>query len=1448
MKENSAAPEDDILYAGLDVGSTTIKLAVVNKNDKVIFRLYRRHFSDVRQTLDALLKEAAAEFGERTAALAIAGSGGMALAQPLGGSFIQEVVAGAEAIKHYLPDTDVAIELGGEDAKLTFFDAGVDQRMNETCAGGTGAFIDQMASFLSTDPEGLNALAEKHGVIYPIAARCGVFAKNDILPLLNEGAAKEDIAASILQAVVDQTIGGLACGRTIRGRVVFLGGPLYFLPQLRERFIKTLKLSPGDFICPKDAPYFVALGAALYAKKSRPAAFSELARRSSLLAAAGAQPEMRPLPPLFKDIGELRLFQERHALAALPKVGWPRCGKVFIGFDAGSTTTKAVVIDDAGGLIHSSYGSNLGSPLQSVKGALTEIYSLMPRAVTVAKAGVTGYGEGLVKAALSIDVGEVETVAHYKAASFFAPDVSFIIDIGGQDIKCLSIKNGLIDRLMLNEACSSGCGSFLETFAKTLGLDAGGFAKAALLAAQPMDLGSRCTVFMNSKVKQAQKEGASVGDISAGLSYSVVRNALYKVIRIVNAEELGEKVVVQGGAFLNDAVLRAFELSIKRSVVRPDISGLMGAFGAALLAREEYAESPQPSALIKKEALSSFAVKVKNSRCHRCPNRCLLTINSFPDGRRYISGNRCERGAGGEVAQNPLSALADKSNIASHLAKLPVIGALAEQSPKSPPTLPNLYKWKYERLFAFYKQNEAEKTRGSVGLPRVLGFYELYPFWFTFFDALGLKVELSPPSSKEMLNRALDTIPSQTVCYPAKLAHGHITALAGKKIDFIFYPCLPFSPPAGYHTDGCSNCPLVTSYAEVLRLNIDLLRECGVRFVAPFLNLGNPGHLAKTLRKELGFLRLSPGGEIEAALKKAYGAQNKFWDDVRQAGARALEYLSDSGRAGIVLAGHPYHLDPEVHHGIPDLITANGLAVLTEDSVAHKAGAGMSLRVVDQWIYHSRLYRGADSVAQRGNLEIVNLTSFGCGIDAVCLDQVSEIIEAAGKVYTVIKIEEGSNLGASRIRIRSLLAAVKERRRTARENSCLGAYKYSPPALTKRNDLRRYTLLAPQMSPAHWQFMEPVMAASGYKVKVLPNVSREAVETGLRYVNNDACYPAIVSIGQIIHALRSGGYDLGETAVLMSQTGGGCRASNYVAFLRRALALSGMEQVPVIPVGLVTKKNETTLRMTPWLLNRLSYGMLYGDMLQRLLIASRPYENDTGAAQRLYDDWAEKAKKSILTADKKVFAADMRAMAGDFAALDLNPPSRPKIGIVGEILINFHPDANNQVVSLVEAEGGEACLPELSDFILYCLYDSVFQADELGGGKIRKWICQYLIGFIEKRRDIMREALGGHPRFGRIKKFASLVDIGKKILSLGNQSGEGWCLTADMAAMLEGGAGGVLCLQPFGCLPNHVTGKGVIKELKRLYPEANLATLDYDAGASEVNQLNRIKLLMSSAS
>ena len=1437
-------------HIGLDVGSTTIKLVVLDAGDRTCFSLYQRHFSEVRRTMVGMILAAAEEFPGRTATLAVTGSSGIAAAGWLGTEFIQEVVAGAGAIDRFLPGVDVAIELGGEDAKLTFFDTGIDQRMNETCAGGTGAFIDQMATFLKTDPAGLNDLARSARTIHPIAARCGVFAKADILPLLNEGAAREDIAASIFQAVVDQTIGGLACGRPIRGRVAFLGGPLFFLSELRRRFTETLKLAPDLALCPPDAQLYVALGAALASRPLAPAAFSLWAEKVRALAEAELPPEIAPLPPLFQDLGELASFRARHDAARLHRADWPAEGGIFVGLDAGSTTTKLVALDKAGCLIHSFYGHTSGNPLKSAVRALTELYDLMPDRLTVLRSGVTGYGEGLIRAALGVDLGEVETVAHTAAAAFFQPGVSFIVDIGGQDIKCLSIKNGIIDRLMLNEACSSGCGSFLETFARTLELDAAAFAQTALSARRPMDLGSRCTVFMNSKVKQAQKEGAPVGDISAGLSYSVVRNALYKVIRLSRPEDLGDRVVVQGGTFLNDAVLRAFELLIGREVVRPDIAGLMGAFGMARLAQEAWREEEgRLSTLIDSRRLSSFGVSARNIRCRKCENNCLLTINRFSDGRIFISGNRCERGAAlKSPAADKIDALAHKAHlgdISPRLARLPAIGALMKSPPTQFAELPNLFDWNRYRLFEVYRPLAPGEARATVGLPRALGLYDNYPFWFTFFHNLGLRVELSPPSSKDLFNSALDSIPSQTVCYPAKLLHGHIKALAERRPDFIFFPSLPLDLPADYPTDARYNCPLVGTYGEVIRLNMDILAEEKVRFVSPFLDLASPSRARRRLAEELAFLKIS-GSRLGAALKAAYRELAQYRADIHSAGDRALGYLERNGGTGLILAGHPYHLDPAIHHGIAEVIAMSGLAVLTCDSVDHLAPPGWSGRVVDQWIPHSRLYRAALVAAARDNLELVQLGSFGCGLDAVTTDQVGDILDEAGKVYTFLKIDEGANLGAARIRIRSLLAAIRDRRRRRAPNSTGRVYQYRPPRPAPERH-KDYTILAPQMSPLHWRFLAPALAGSGYRLEVLPQVSRQAVEEGLRYVNNDACYPALMAIGQILSALKSGEYDLGSTAVLMSQTGGGCRATNYVGFMRRALEKAGLGRVPVWPLALSPRPGDEGLKLDRPLLRRLLLGLLYGDMLNRLLLASRPYEKQPGQAQALVDLWSGRAAETVRRGDRRAFKRDIEALVEDFAALDLATPDRPKVALVGEILLNFHPEANNRAVEVVEAEGGQAVLPELTDFVLYCLYDDVFRAEKMAGGRLKKWLALGLVRVVERYRRPLRQALARHPRFGLIIPFQQFVEAGEKIVSLGNQSGEGWYLAADMSLMIEKGVSNILCLQPFGCLPNHVTGKGVVKELKRRYPEANLAAVDYDPGASEVNQLNRIKLLMSVA-
>jgi predicted nucleotide-binding protein (sugar kinase/HSP70/actin superfamily) len=827
----------------------------------------------------------------------------------------------------------------------------------------------------------------------------------------------------------------------------------------------------------------------------------------------------------------------------------------------------------------------------------------------------------------------------------------------------------------------------------------------------------------------------------------------------------------------------------------------------------------------------------------------LLTINRFSDGRSFISGNRCERGASTKSpTADKIDALAEKAHlgeISTRLAKLPTLGALSQKSTDFE-QLPDLFQWNLYRLFKVYTPRAENDSRGRVGLPRALGLYETYPFWFTFFHSLGFRVELSPVSSKELFNLALDTIPSQTVCYPAKLVHGHILALLIQRPDFIFFPCTPLELPAIYRTVDRYNCPLVTCYPELIRLNLDAISDSGVRLINPFLDLySGLGRLATRLQKELKFLRLGHG-EIKSALKKAYAEQNLFRADIRAAGERALLRLIKNNRRAIILAAHPYHIDPEIHHGVSDLITANGLGVLTSDSIDHLAPPNISLRVRDQWIPHARLYRAAMVCASRDDLELVQLNSFGCGLDAVTTDQVAEILKNAGKVYTLLKIDEGANLGAARIRVRSLLAAMRERGRKKTINSSLISYEYKPVTMEK-NFESEYTLLCPQMSPIHWNFLSVALEPLGYRIRIIKSLPRQAVDEGLRHVNNDACFPALVTIGQILNELKTADLDLNRTAVLMSQTGGGCRASNYVAFLRKALDESGLAHIPVVPLSLSSSDDQKGLKLDRKAYRRTLIGLLFGDMLQRLLLASRPYEKTVGATQELFEKWVEKAKLAVGKGDRLTFEEHIELMVEDFGTLELEPPTRPKVGVVGEILINFHPEANNQAVAILEKEGGQAVLPELTDFFLYCLYDDVFRAEAMSGKRLKKFINLWLIRIVEKYRLCMHRALLKYPRFGHLNSFQELKATGEKLVSLGNQSGEGWYLAADMALMLEKGINNILCLQPFGCLPNHITGKGVVKELKRRYPGANLAAVDYDPGASEVNQLNRIKLMMSVA-
>lgn len=1394
---------------GIDIGSTTVKIAILDENNQILFSDYERHFANIQETLQQLLEKAVDKLGTFHVHPVITGSGGLTLATHLNVPFTQEVVAVSTALQDYAPQCDVAIELGGEDAKIIYFTNGVDQRMNGICAGGTGSFIDQMATLLQTDASGLNEYAKNYKSIYPIAARCGVFAKSDIQPLINEGATKEDLSASIFQAVVNQTISGLACGKPIRGNVAFLGGPLHFLSELKAAFIRTLSLAPDEIIAPEHSHLFAAVGSAMNYKEEVCVPVKDIIKR--LQGKIKLEFEVERMEPLFKNQEEYDTFQNRHAAHKVETRSLAEYrGNCYLGIDAGSTTTKVALVGEDGKLLYSFYSSNNGSPLATTIRAIREIYDRLPQGAKIVHSCSTGYGEALIKSALMLDEGEVETVSHFYAAAFFDPEVDCIIDIGGQDMKCIKIKNQTVDSVQLNEACSSGCGSFIETFAKSLNFSVQDFAKEALFAKHPIDLGTRCTVFMNSKVKQAQKEGAEVADISAGLAYSVIKNALYKVIKISDPGDLGKHIVVQGGTFYNDAVLRSFEKITGVDAIRPDIAGIMGAFGAALIARERY-DGISDSSMLSIDKINSLTYETKLTHCQGCTNHCYLTINKFSGNRQFITGNRCERGLGRE---------------------------------KSTEKLPNLFDYKLKRLFGYEPLSESEAVRGVVGIPRVLNMYENYPFWFTFFTKLGYRVVLSPQSSRKIYELGIESIPSESECYPAKLAHGHVSWLIKQGVKFIFYPCIPYEHKEIDKTNNHYNCPIVTSYAENIKNNVEELITEHIDFRNPFLSFENEEILAKRLREEFPDI---PKAEVTAAVSAAWKEMMQSKEDVRKKGEEVIKFLDETGKRGIVLAGRPYHVDPEINHGIPELINSYGIAVLTEDSISHLGKVDRPLIVMDQWMYHSRLYAAASYVKTKDNLDLIQLNSFGCGLDAVTTDAVNDILTKAGKIYTVLKIDEVNNLGAARIRVRSLLAAlrVREKKHYHRkiESAAFERVEFTP-------EMREnYTILCPQMSPIHFELLAPALNSCGYNFEVLDNDNKSSVDIGLKYVNNDACYPSLMVVGQIMSAVLSGKYDLHKTAIVITQTGGGCRASNYIGFIRRALTKAGLEYIPVISISAQGLESNSGFKYSLPMLKKAMQAVVYGDVFMNVVYRTRPYEKVPGSVNALHEKWKNICIRQ-LTKDKvtmREFNKNIRSIVKEFDEIELLDIKKPRVGIVGEILVKFMPAANNYLVDLLEAEGAEAVMPDLMGFLLYCAENANFKKDYLGASKKSAFINNSVIKLLEWFRKGAKQALKESKRFTPPATIQETANLAKDLVSLGNQTGEGWLLTGEMIELIHNGAGNIVCCQPFACLPNHIVGKGVIKELRAAFPEANIIAVDYDPGASEVNQLNRIKLMLATA-
>ena len=1395
--------------AGIDIGSTTVKLVLLDENDQILYGQYRRHCAHTQETLKELLLEAREQVGACRLTVKITGSGSINLGKAMGIGFVQEVVAVASALQAVAPQTDVAIELGGEDAKIIYFKGGLEERMNGVCAGGTGSFIDQMASLLQTDAAGLNDAAKSYRQLHPIAARCGVFAKTDIQPLINEGATKADLAASIFQAVVNQTISGLACGKPIRGTVAFLGGPLHFLTELKAAFIRTLKLTDETTVDPENSHLFAAMGAALVAADAQDAQLSGLISR--LEQGVAVTFEMPRLEPLFRNESDYQIFCDRHSRAVVTKADIRTySGPCFLGIDAGSTTTKLALIGSRGELLWNFYASNQGNPILTAQYAIGELKKLLPASAAIVRACSTGYGEALLKSAFNLDEGVVETIAHCTAASFFDPEVDCVLDIGGQDMKCIKLKNGTVDSIMLNEACSSGCGSFIENFATSLGYTAEGFAKEALFAKAPVDLGTRCTVFMNSNVKQAQKEGASVSDISAGLAYSVIKNALYKVIKLASAEDLGKHIVVQGGTFYNQAVLRAFEKIAGVDATCPDISGLMGAFGAALTAKSHY--TGQESTMLSLEEMLRLTYRSTSVRCGGCSNNCMLTVNNF-GGRKHISGNRCEKGAGN-----------------------------AGKGEKAP----NLVEFKRKRLFNPYKPLE-NAPRGTIGIPRVLNMYENYPFWATFFKELGFRVVLSPWSDRKLYELGMESIPSESECYPAKLSHGHVQWLVEQGVKTIFHPCVFFEHQETENAQNHYNCPIVVSYAENLKNNVEAITDGDVRYIRPFIAFTSEKTAADRLVKTAAEEWNIPEKEVRAAVHAAWLEQQNAKAVIREEGRRVYEAMRTNGGRGIVLAGRPYHIDPEISHGIPELIASYGLTVFTEDALPVD-DTPPPLRVVDQWVYHSRLYRAAQFVASRDDLELVQLNSFGCGLDAVTTDQVAEILEKSNKLYTLLKIDEVNNLGAVRIRIRSLLAAMDMRR----EKQLLAKPDLSPyvrQEFTRQMFNEGYTILAPQMSPIHFDLLEPVFKKHGFNIVVLDNDDRRAVDVGLKFVNNDACFPSITVVGQIMQAVLSGKYDTDKLAIIMAQTGGCCRASNYVAFIRRALEKAGLPHIPVISLNANGMEKNDGFRISAGMLMDALQAIVYGDLLMRCLYRVRPYEQIPGSADALHRLWQGKCIEALTSKHSGTHYKQLcRAIVADFDKLPIHEDlKKPRVGVVGEILVKYMPLANNHLVELLEKEGAEAVVPDLMDFLNYSFYNNQYRSEFLGIKRSSSTTSKIAVDAIRKIRKPALEALEQSRRFEAPMPIEEIAQQTKPFLSIGNQYGEGWFLTGEMIELIKQGVPNIVCIQPFACLPNHVVGKGVIKRLKAEFPQANIAAVDYDPGASEVNQLNRIKLMLSAA-
>lgn len=1428
---------------GIDIGSTTAKVVLTNSSGAILYSQYCRHNAAVFATLQEILAEIPSEFTDKAPlSVLFTGTAGMGVSERTGIPFVQEVSASAEVVREKMPEVRTFIDLGGEDAKIIFFDELLrpDIRMNGNCAGGTGAFIDQMASLLHIPVERLSEAAEKKTAIYSIASRCGVFAKTDIQNLISRDISPENIAASIYRAVAFQLISALARGVTIQPKLLFAGGPFHYQPELKKIFLEVVELTEEDTVDPLSidknlfADRIPATGAALRAREQ--GAVLEFRDLLEKIESSKGVKVVRTssLEPLFADEEEKKRWDEQKGKYRIKSVALTELSdeELFLGIDSGSTTTKICLIDQDGRLAYTYYSPNKGTPVETVyRGleALRDEVKASGKTINISRTAVTGYGEDLIKFAFGLDEGHVETIAHFRGASFFEPDVSFILDIGGQDMKAIFVKDRVITNIELNESCSSGSGSFIQTFAGALGLDVESFAEMACLATNPHDLGSRCTVFMNSKVKQVLRENGEISDISAGLAYSVIRNCLNKVLKITDFNELGPHIVVQGGTFRNSAVLRAMELTTGRSVIRPDRSELMGAWGAALIARDTFIKERYPTRFAGLDNIEgSLTYKKRSTICRGCENQCEVTVLSYPKSKgssegesRFFSGNRCEK-----IFSNQPAGLRKGENLAEFKRKL-----------------------LFDRPAC---KAGNEKPAARIGIPRVLNMWEDFPFWSTLFTEAGCEVVLSDLSTTALAEKGYNSVMSENICFPAKLTHGHIINLAEKNVDRIFFPKVRFTENEYKNVINKYNCPVVTGYPQVIESSMNPQERFGIPFDAPPISFHDNELLRRGCSEYLHSIGVDRGS-ITTAFKKALEAQKEYRKALRKESARIVSNAADEGRRVLMIAGRPYHMDNLVNMKIPSIISDLGFDVITEDSLPRKARQLLpKVHVLTQWTLHNRLYHAAHWTGRQKHVELVQLNSFGCGPDALTVDEVKSIMNEYGKNPTLIRIDEMTSPGSVRLRIRSLVESLKQKPELSLEQRFLDRVPRPETRIFSKKD-KRLTVLAPQFSPFYTDFLIAAYRNQGYKIEILPMGDKESIELGLRYSNNDICYPATIVIGDLLKALRSGGYDLNQVAVGLTQTGGQCRASSYVSLLKRALLKAGYDSIPVVTASTTTRGKRAMniqpgfqVKALPFAMTAL-YGMLFGDVMAKLFYYASVREVKKGSAMALVEKYIERGKTIVNSrAKRKVFRLIMEAVH-EFNELPMDHSPRPKVGIVGEIYVKFNPFGNLYTTDWLINRGIQPEVPPLIDFFLIPLMSTPYNAKN-HIERVKQSVIRVLSsaeGFVNRLfshvNSVLKEFRGELTPFHPISRMA---DRASGVIDLVNQFGESWLLAGDIATFAEEGVNTVVCLQPFGCIANHVIARGVERTMKEKYPQLNVLFLDMDSGMSEVNVANRMEFIV----